>query len=149
MLLLYATGLRIGELIALNVSDIDTEQLTVRVRQGKGRKDRLTILSPRLVPDLNRQIGSRSPEAPLFESQWGGRWAIRSAQNVVRRACREAGLKKRVTPHSFRHAFATHLLEAGTDIRVIQSLLGHHNIETTTRYTHVAGPSRLRIRSPL
>ena len=149
VLLLYATGVRISELIALDISDIDLDDLTVRVRSGKGRKDRLTILSPRLIPALQRQIGSRPHTDPLFNSEWGGRWSVRSAQQVVRRACRKAGLQKRVTPHSLRHSFATHLLEAGTDIRVIQSLLGHSRIETTTRYTHIAGPFRLKIQSPL
>jgi integrase/recombinase XerD len=149
VLLLYATGIRISELIALDISDIDIKGLTVRVRQGKGRKDRLTILSPRLIPALRKQIASRPHTAPLLNSEWGGRWSVRSAQHVIRRACRDAGFNKRITAHSLRHGFATHLLEAGTDIRVIQSLLGHSRIETTTRYTHIAGPFRLKIQSPL
>ena len=149
VLLLYATGARVSELIALDIGDLDLEERVVRVRSGKGRKDRLTLLSPTLIPAIQVQIGERARLEPLFDSAWGGRLSVRSVQHVVRRACVNAGLHKRITPHSLRHAFATHLLEAGTDLRVIQSLLGHARIETTTRYTHVTNPARLKVRSPL
>lgn len=149
VLMMYGSGLRVSELVALRVGDVDVEELEVRVRQAKGRRDRVTILSPRLADDVAWLGAGQGPTAPLFRSQRGGPWSIRSVQHVVARGAAAAGLEKRVTPHSLRHAFATHLLEAGTDLRAIQVMLGHERIETTTRYTHVQRPSRLRIRSPL
>lgn len=149
ILLCYGSGLRVAELVALDVGDIDLDEQVVRVRCGKGRKDRLTVLSPSLREPLERQMGDRPRFAPLFVSRGGRRWSARSMQAVVQNARVRTGLGKRVTPHSLRHAFATHLLEAGTDLRLIQILLGHARIETTTRYTHVASPSKMKISSPL
>lgn len=149
VLLLYATGLRVSELVGLSVRDVDLEALTLRVRGGKGRKDRVTVLSEVLEFPLREWIGARSPDEPLFPSQAGGRWTVRSVQRVVEQAALKARLRKHVTPHSLRHAFATHLLEGGTDLRFIQALLGHARIDTTTRYTRVRNPRALRIRSPL
>ena len=149
VLLLYGSGLRVSELVALNVEDVDTEALLVRVRGAKGGKDRVTILSERVVDEVHRMQGIRRGDEPLFESAMGGRWSIRSVQHVLSRARVAAGVRGQVTPHSLRHAFATHLLESGTDLRVIQVMLGHGRIETTTRYTHVVSPAKVRVRSPL
>lgn len=149
VLLLYGSGLRVSELVALNVEDVDTEALLVRVRGAKGGKDRVTILSERVVDEVQRMQGVRRGGEPLFESALGGRWSIRSVQHVLSRARLAAGVRDQVTPHSLRHAFATHLLESGTDLRVIQVMLGHGRIETTTRYTHVVSPAKVRVRSPL
>jgi site-specific recombinase XerD len=149
VLLLYAAGLRVSELVRADVGDVDLEGLTLRVRRSKGRKDRITVLSPGIVEELRWVCGSRDLREPLIPAQHGGRWTTRSCQRVVEKACVAADLPRHVTPHSLRHAFATHLLEAGTDLRFIQVLLGHSRISTTTRYAHVRNPRTLRIRSPL
>ena len=149
ILLMYATGLRVSGLVALDVGDVDLDGLVVRVRLGKGAKDRLTILSERLIPELRWLMGGRAHLAPLFPGSDGGPWSARSVQHVLVDARVRSGLHGRITPHSLRHAFATHLLEAGTDLRVIQVMLGHERIETTTRYTHVVSPARMKVRSPL
>lgn len=149
VLLMYASGVRISELVRLNIDDVDFEQRVLRVRDGKGGKDRLTIFSEQLIPALRSQTRGRPRVAPLFPSQKSGRLAIRSLQGVIQKARRGARLPKGITAHSLRHAFATHLLEAGTDLRIIQDLLGHSSVLTTTRYTHIAGPCRRRIQSPL
>lgn len=147
VLLLYAAGLRVSELIGANVGDVDLERLTLHVRGGKGGKDRITVLSPRLGEDLAWICAGRPPAAPLLPSREGERLSARSMQHVVERAARAIGV--RASCHTLRHSFATHLLEAGTDIRFIQDLLGHAKIETTTRYTHVRNPALMRIQSPL
>lgn len=147
VLLLYAAGLRVSEAIAANVGDVDLERLTLHVRMAKGGKDRYTVLSPALGPDLAWIIGDRGPREPLLPSRGGERWTQRSLQKVVERAAAAIGV--RASCHTLRHSFATHLLEQGTDIRFIQDLLGHAKIETTTRYTHVRNPAAMRIQSPL
>lgn len=149
VLVLYAAGLRVSELVRLRVRDVDLRALTLRVRCGKGRKDRVTVLAEVLVPALEHQIGDRALDAPLFPSQLGGVWTTRTVQRVVEQAAAKAGLRKHVTPHGLRHAFATHLLESGTDLRFIQGLLGHARIETTTRYTRLRNPRAMKLRSPL
>lgn len=147
VLLLYAAGLRVSELVAANVGDVDLEALSLHIRCGKGGRDRITVLSERLQEDLIWVSGSRPLHAPLLPNKDGERWSARSVQHVVERAAARIGVH--ASCHTLRHSFATHLLEDGTDIRFIQSLLGHAKIETTTRYTHVRNPAVLRIRSPL
>ncbi len=149
ILLMYASGLRVAELVALRVGDVNLERLTLKVRSGKGNKDRLTLLSESLVEEMTWLMGERDRADPLFWSNVGGGLSKRSIQHVVERARARADMKTRVTCHSLRHAFATHLLESGTDLRVIQALLGHRSIHTTTRYTHMRDPNKLRVRSPL
>ena len=149
VLLLYATGLRVSELISADIRDINLERMTLFVHQGKGGKDRVTVISPTLADELRWICADRPPTAPLIPALGGSRWTTRSVQKVVRRAARRAELPARLTPHSLRHAFATHLLEDGTELRFIQNLLGHADIKTTTRYTHVRDPRALRITSPL
>lgn len=135
----YATGVRISELIALRVEDVDSKRMLIRVQQGKGRKDRYVTLPPRLL-ELLRQYWSRfRPTGLLFFGRKKERpLGSATVQHVFSRAGREAGLTKRVTPHILRHSFATHLLEAGVDLRTIQALLGHRSLQTTATYTHVS-----------
>ena len=149
ILMLYGSGLRISELIGLRVSDLDLDRLLLRVVQGKGRKDRLTLVSSRMRADLLDLTSGRAGDQPLFPSRDGGSWAARSVQKFVSQAAARARIAGRVTPHSLRHAFATHLLEGGTDLRVIQGLLGHVDIRTTTRYAHMRDPNRVHVQSPL
>ena len=135
----YGAGLRISEAVALKVTDIDSQRMLIRVEQGKGQKDRYSMLSARLLEVLRIYWRSVRPEHWLFPG-WKKNKHICAASLQV--ACREAwmrsGLRKRVTAHTLRHSFATHLLENGTDIRIIQVLLGHSRIDTTAHYTAVS-----------
>jgi integrase/recombinase XerD len=145
----YSAGLRVSELACLKVSDIDPNRGVILVRSGKGRKDRYTILADRMKKLLDAYIDLYKPELWLFEGQGGGHISARSIQEVFYRAKRACGITKDASIHTLRHSFATHLLEAGTDIRYIQELLGHNNPKTTQIYAHVAKKDFLRIQSPL
>jgi site-specific recombinase XerD len=137
--LMYATGLRISETLNLLPSDIDSKRMVVRVRQGKGKKDRYVPLSPSLLASLREYWKAYRPEIWLFPGKIPGQPLNRSS---VERLCtpfrKKAGIKKPVSPHTMRHSFATHLLEAGTDLRTIQLLLGHRTLNSTAVYLHVA-----------
>jgi integrase/recombinase XerD len=146
----YATGLRISEAVRLTPAAIDSERMVIRVEQGKGRKDRYVMLPPRLL-DLLRDYWKRThPGAWLFP---GNRPDRPMSPLSVNRTCREVrlrcGIGKPVGPHSLRHAFAVHLLEAGTDLRTIQLLLGHRNLSTTARYLLIATSKVCATASPL
>ena len=189
--LLYGSGLRLMECLRLRVKDLDFEQFQVIVRDGKGQKDRVTVLPQALVEPLQRQLQHVQhvhqqdlargygavflPDAlarkyPNAEREWIWQWVFPSArlsvdpradvvrrhhvdptsvQKAVRRAAQAAGINKRVSPHTFRHSFATHLLEAGYDIRTVQELLGHKDVKTTMIYTHVMRKGPYAVRSPL
>jgi site-specific recombinase XerD len=138
LMLCYGAGLRVSEAVAVKVSDIDSRRMLIRVEQGKGRKDRYAMLSPRLLEVLRVYWRAARPAQHLFPSWRTGRHMNAAA---LQQACRDAwlrsGLRKKVTVHTLRHSFATHLLENGTDLRVIQVLLGHGRIDTTARYTAV------------
>jgi site-specific recombinase XerD len=151
MMAAYGAGLRVSELCALTAEDIDSARMLVRVRDGKGAKDRYVMLSPRLLATLRAYWRQRPPRGPyLFPSPRPGQPLSRKAVwHMLRRAARRAGLRKRVTPHTLRHCFATHLLEAGTNIRVIQVLLGHRSLRTTARYALVSPAHVGTVRSPL
>lgn len=149
ILFLYASGLRVSELVALRVKDIDPNRMTVHVRGGKGRKDRSTLFSERLVPDYHWLAGERDDLDPLFIANTGRRLSVRSVQHVVAGAALRADLPETVSPHSLRHAFATHLLEAGIDLLVVKRLLGHAKATTTARYVHMKDPNRFAVTSPL
>jgi site-specific recombinase XerD len=146
----YAAGLRVSEVVSLKVANIDSSRMVIRVEQGKGAKDRYVMLSPQLLGILRSYwqltrpahwlFPGRDADHPLHPTALHG--ACRSAQAA-------AGLDKRVTVHTLRHSFATHLLESGTDIRIIQALLGHNNLQTTARYTQVATSTIGRTPSPL
>jgi len=146
----YGAGLRVSELVALRVGDLDADRMTIRVQQGKGSRDRYTLLSPRLLEELRVYTTLDSPGRWLFPSR--GRQepiSISCAQRVWGRAKREAGVRKRGGIHALRHAFATHLLEDGTDLHTIQRLLGHRHIGTTMLYFHLARRGITERRSPL
>jgi integrase/recombinase XerC len=135
---LYASGVRVGELSGLDTADVDLREGSVRVL-GKGRKERIVPLGAKAVEALRGYLGAReSARGPLFLNPRGGRLTVRSLHRIVRARARAAGLAGRVTPHTLRHTFATHLLDAGADLRLIQELLGHARLATTQRYTHVS-----------
>ena len=147
---LYAGGLRVGEVVRLKVSEIDSDRMLIRVRQGKGRKDRYTLLPRSILEDLRSYWKAYRPSTWLFPGARKGRHLTeRSVQKVFSRAVAAAGIRKRVTVHTLRHSFATHLLEGGTDLRYIQELLGHRSSKTTEIYTHVQRKDLVRIESPL
>jgi len=139
LMLAYGAGLRIGEAVRVRISDIDRQRKVIRVEQGKGKKDRYTLLSPALLEILDRYCWAARPEDLLFTSRVKDRPITDSAvQRVCIQAQKDSGIDKRISPHTLRHSFATHLLEAGTDLRVIQVLLGHASPKTTAIYTHVS-----------
>ena len=151
LLTCYGAGLRISEAIALKPSDIDSQRMLLRVEHGKGGKDRYAMLSPCLLEVLRTYFRILRPSAPWLFPSWRPHKHVTAG--AVQSACHEAwkrsGLGKHVTPHMLRHAFATHLLESGTDIRVIQALLGHTRIDTTARYTAVSPATIGKTASPL
>ena len=147
--LLYSAGLRRKEVLNLHPQDIDGKRMAIMVRSGKGNKDRLTILSEKLLVDLRRYYRQWRPEKFLFEGPGGRQYSAESVAMIVKGAAQRAGIKKNVTPHMLRHSFATHLLESGTDLRYIQVLLGHKSTKTTEIYTHVATNVFLKIKNPL
>jgi integrase/recombinase XerC len=135
---LYASGVRVAELSGLDVEDVDLREGSVRVL-GKGRKERIVPLGAKAIQALRAYLGAREGgRGPLFRNPRGGRLTVRSLHRIVRARARTAGLAGRVTPHTLRHTFATHLLDAGADLRLIQELLGHARLTTTQRYTHVS-----------
>jgi len=145
----YAAGLRVSEVIALRVKDVDFAEMTVVVRQGKGRKDRLTVISPRLIDNLKILTKDKAGQDYIFESNRGGILTTGTAQKIFYNCLKKSKIKKDASFHSLRHSFATHLLENGVDIRYVQELLGHQNIRTTQIYTHVTNPALRNIKSPL
>lgn len=150
LMLLYSAGLRVGEVVRLRASDLDVERGLVRVRRGKGGKDRYTLLAKRAVEAVRVYLDAFPTEGWLFPGARPERHlTARSVQRVVKRAAAAAGLAKEVTTHTLRHSFATHLLEGGTNLRIIQELLGHSSARTTQIYTHVAMSSLETVRSPL
>lgn len=147
--LLYSTGIRISELLNLKIEDIDSKRMLVRVNQGKGNRDRLTLLSEKVLIDLRKYYLESKPKNWLFESPDGNKYSSSSVQKILKRAALKCGIKKSVSPHMLRHSFATHLLESGTDLRYIQNLLGHKSSKTTEIYTHVATNTFNLIKNPL
>ena len=149
LMLAYAAGLRVSEITALSISDIDSERMCIHIRRGKGKKDRIVTLSGVLLAELRKYYLQYRPRKFLFEGAGGGQYAVRSVQQVFKHAKEKAGIRQAGGIHSLRHSYATHLLEAGTDIRFIQDLLGHNSILTTYRYTHVSIRHLTQIKSPL
>jgi site-specific recombinase XerD len=146
----YAGGLRISEVVNLKVNDIDSSRMMIRIEQGKGGKDRYTILSPRLLKELRSYWTAYRPELWLFPNEKSKEKLTRSTPHLIFKAAKKkAGITKNVTFHSLRHSFATHMLEAGVDIRTIQILLGHSSITSTAKYLHVARKDLGSIQSPL
>ena len=145
----YGAGLRVSEVVRLKTADIDLAELTLIVRQGKGKKDRLTVLSKNIIKELAELMFGKESNDYIFESERGGRLTEATAQKVFYAALKKADIKKPASFHSLRHSFATHLLENGVDVRYVQELLGHANIRTTQIYTKVTNPSLKNIKSPL
>jgi integrase/recombinase XerD len=149
-LLLYASGLRVGELVRLRAGDLDVDRRLIRVRRGKGGRDRYTLYSDAAAGDVAHYRALYQPADYLFPGPRGDRpIGARTVQRVISAAGKRAGIEKRITPHTLRHSFATHLLEQGVDLRHIQELLGHASPATTQIYTHVTQRDLVRIRSPL
>lgn len=147
---IYAAGLRVSEVVNLRPTDIDSQRQVIRIRQGKGHKERLVMLSPKLLALLREYWQAYRPLAWLFPGEDSQRPLTTTAvYKSCRRAAQAAGLSKPVTPHTLRHSFATHLLEAGTDLRTIQLLLGHRNLKTTAIYLHVSTLALCSTASPL
>lgn len=145
----YAAGLRVSEIVTLKIQDIDSKRMTIHIRGAKGKKDRMVPLSKKLLVTLREYYLQYRPTTYLFEGQYGGAYSTRSAQSILMEAKQKAGIHKKGSIHSLRHSYATHLMEAGTDIRIIQELLGHNSIKTTIRYTHVTIKGIGKIESPL
>jgi site-specific recombinase XerD len=146
---MYSSGLRIGEVLKLTLTDLDLGRRIIHVRNGKGKKDRITILSMKLMAELRTYIERYSPAEFIFESPGGGPYSQRSVNKLVKRSAKIAGINKAISAHTLRHTFATHLLEQGTDLRYIQALLGHESSRTTERYTHVTRKGFEQLTSPL
>ncbi|PTB92998.1 recombinase [Marivirga lumbricoides] len=147
--LLYSSGLRRGELLNLKIKDIDSKRMTIRVNQGKGKKDRFSILSDKLLLKLRLYYKQYKPQNYLFEGKAGHSYSGSSVRQIVKTAAKAANINKEVRSHMLRHSFATHLLEAGTDLRYIQLLPGHASTRTTEVYTHVATDAFKAIKNPL
>ena len=147
--LLYGAGLRVSEVLDLKLTDIESKNMLIHVRNSKGNKDRVVVLSEKLLEDLRKYFMRYKPKDHLFEGQNAPRYSAKSIQNLVKAAASRAGIKKRVTPHMLRHSFATHLIEKGMDIRYVQEMLGHQSIKTTQIYTHVTDSARRNLQSPL
>ena len=146
----YGCGLRISEVTSLKVGDIDSKRMMIRIEHGKGDKDRYTILSPRLLAELRSYWLAYRPSHWLFENKITKERLTRSTPHLIfKAALKKAAITKNVTFHGLRHSFASHLLEAGVDIRTIQILMGHSSITTTARYLHVARKNLGSIKSPL
>jgi len=146
----YAAGLRVGEVVALQVTDIDSQRMLLHIRAAKGHKDRLVPLSALLLEQL-RDYGRRyRPQRWLFPGQRpDSPLSIGQVQRIFRQALRAAGITKKASMHTLRHSYATHLLESGTDLATLQKLLGHNQLSTTLRYTHIQQPHLQQVRSPL
>ena len=147
--MLYGSGLRIGELLHLQLKDFDFDRDQLHIRNAKGRKDRYATIAKSLHPLLKSYYTSYKPTVYFIENPNGGLYSAGSVRSFLKKSCRAAGINKKVTPHTLRHSYATHLLEQGTDIRYIQELLGHSKPETTMIYTHVTQKSLRDIKSPL
>lgn len=149
LMTIYSAGLRVSELTNLKIKDIDSNRMQIRVEQAKGKKDRYTLLSNRTLAILRNYIVQHKPKLWLFESSDGEPYKPRSIQEILKKSVDKTGIKKKISVHTLRHSFATHLLEAGTDIRYIQSLLGHSSGKTTEIYTHITTKGFDQIKSPL
>jgi site-specific recombinase XerD len=147
--LCYGMGLRVSEIVNLKITDIDSKNMQVFIERAKGKKDRYVNLPLSILEQLRVYFKEYKPKKYLFEGQYGDQYSTRSAHQVFKDALKKAKINKGVGIHGLRHSFATHLLEAGTDVTFIQQLLGHNDLTTTMRYTHVSKQSIKNIKSPL
>jgi integrase/recombinase XerD len=146
--LLYSAGLRISELLRLKLGDIDSDRMMIRVSQAKGHKDRYVVLSEKILILLQNYYQEYRPKDYLFNGEGGGMYSEESVRNILNAARLKAKIDKRVTPHTLRHSYATHMLENGVDLRYVQAMLGHSRPETTMIYTHITTKGVQKIRSP-
>jgi len=149
LMTIYSAGLRVSEAINLKIKDIDSGRMQIKVTQAKGKKDRYTLLGNKTLEVLRKYVAEYKPKDWLFEGLNGEEYSRRTITEILRKSVEKAGIKKRITVHTLRHSFATHLLESGTDLRYIQSLLGHANSKTTEIYTHITTKGFDQIKSPL
>ncbi len=148
--LLYSSGLRVSELVNLKYEDLNFEEKTGLVRQGKGKKDRIFIVSQEVLKNIHTFSKKQNKiKSYIFTGPNNKSLTTRNIQKIIKNSAKKAGINKNVTPHKLRHSFATHLLESGTDIRMIQELLGHSNLQTTQIYTHVSRERIRKIINPL
>lgn len=148
LVLIYSCGLRISELINLKINDIDTQRMLIQIRNSKGNKDRQVQLAEQIHQLIKRYNNKYNPKQFLFNGLNSYQYSTASIQKIIKRAAIKADIRKNVTPHTLRHSFATHLLEDGIDIRYIQTILGHSNIQTTQIYTHVSSRHLKNIKNP-
>lgn len=146
--LLYSCGLRIGELLNLKIQDIDSKRMLIQIKCSKGNKDRLIPLPKSILQLLREYYRIYQPKAYLFEGVDGQKYSPSSVRKIIKRAAKKAKINKDLCAHTLRHSYATHLLESGTDLRLIQKLLGHSNIKTTEIYTHVSNSQLKKVTSP-
>jgi site-specific recombinase XerD len=147
--MIYSGGLRIGELLDLKLAHIDVQRRQILIKNAKGRKDRVVVLAESMLPLLQNYLSTYAPKIYFAEGIHGGTYSAQSIRTFLADSCRRARITKKVTPHTLRHSYATHMLENGIDLRYIQELLGHSKPETTMIYTHVSRKDILRIVSPL
>jgi len=148
--LLYSSGLRVSEIVNLKYEDLNFEEKTGLVRQGKGKKDRMFILSEKILLNITEFSKKKNKlKGYIFTGPKNKQLSTRTIQKIIKNSAKKAGINKHVTPHKLRHSFATHLLESGTDIRMIQELLGHSNLQTTQIYTHVSREQIKKVINPL
>jgi integrase/recombinase XerD len=145
---IYSTGIRVSEALNLQISDIDSKRMAVRIKNGKGRKDRYVKLSPANLFLLRKYFLAYKPLRYLFEGAKGKKYSASSIRKIIKRASDKAGIKKTVSPHTLRHSYATHCLELGVDLRYVQALLGHSRPETTMIYTHISKAKIEQLASP-
>ncbi|MEM5773123.1 MAG: tyrosine-type recombinase/integrase [Candidatus Aenigmatarchaeota archaeon] len=148
VMMLYSSGLRLSELINLKVGDLELKEKIGWVRTGKGEKDRVFILSDKVIEKISKFIENKNPSDYVFTGR-NGMLSPRTVQKIVSNAVKKAGINKKVSPHTLRHSFATHLLESGENIRKIQELLGHSSLNTTQIYTHISTEELKKVKSPL
>ncbi|MEA1873190.1 MAG: site-specific tyrosine recombinase/integron integrase [Bacteroidota bacterium] len=149
IMLMYSAGLRTSEAVNLKIKDIDSDKGMILIKSGKGKKDRYSLLSKKTLLYLREYFVLYQPQEYLFEGAYGGSYSASSVLKVVIRAAKKVRIARHVTPHTLRHSFATHLLEQGTDLRYIQSLLGHESSKTTEIYTHITSKGLDNIDNPL
>lgn len=147
--LIYSSGLRIGEMINLELRDLDIDRSQIYIKQGKGRKDRTVVMAEIIKPLLYNYLSTYRPSRYFIEGRAGEKYSDSSIRAFLKVSCKAAGITKKITPHTLRHSYATHMMENGVDLRYIQELLGHAKPETTMIYTHVAQKNLLQVQSPL
>jgi site-specific recombinase XerD len=147
--LLYSSGMRLKEILSLRIQDIKSDNATIFIKGGKGKKDRYTLLSDYALTQLRAYYIKYKPSYWLFEGTDGGQYSASSIQKIFRKAAKEAKINAWATPHTLRHSFATHLIESGVNLRYVQELLGHSSSKTTEIYTHITTAGNKNIKSPL